>query len=156
MENITQNTSENAYNNFSFHEFYDAISSMTELLDHEAELLAGMQIRKVGELQDKKNELTTRLEIQQSYLNHNPSTFRSLSNQQVDQLRQYSARFNESMRTYSDELFKASKVNENVVKMIIETVKEQVRAQNTYQNFSMADSRKRSEFMPAIKFNEQI
>ena len=43
-----------------------------------------------------------------------------------------------------------------LLKMIVDTVKEQVRAQNTYQNFSMADSRKHSEYMPAIKFNEQI
>ena len=141
---------------FSFHEFSDAISSMTELLDYEAELLATMQIREVGAMQKKKDELTSRLELQHHCLNQNPSIFKSLSNQQVDQLRQYSARFNQSMREYSDELFKASKVNETVVKMIVDTVKEQVRAQNTYQDFSMSDSRKRAEYMPAIKFNEQI
>ena len=141
---------------FSFHEFSDAISSMTELLDYEAELLATMQIREVGAMQKKKDELTSRLELQHHCLNQNPSIFKSLSNQQVDQLRQYSARFNQSMREYRDELFKASKVNETVVKMIVDTVKEQVRAQNTYQDFSMSDSRKRAEYMPAIKFNEQI
>jgi hypothetical protein len=141
---------------FNFHEFTDAISSMTELLDQEAELLATMQIRKVGDMQEKKVELTTRLEQQQNFLNNNPLSFKSLSNQQVDQLRQYSARFNNSMRTYSDELFKASQVNERVVTMIIDTVKEQVRSKNTYQNFGLKKAREQAEYMPAIKFNEQI
>jgi len=141
---------------FNFHEFTVAISSMTELLDQEAEMLASMQIRKVSDMQEKKTELTKRLEAQQNHLNRNPSIFKGLSNTQVDQLRQYSSRFNDSMHAYSDELFKASKVNETVVSMIIDTIKEQVRANNTYRNFNAKESRSRAEYMPAIKFNEQI
>lgn len=142
---------------FSFYEFADAISSMTELLDQEAEMLSKMQMREVQEMQDKKNELSGRLELQQGYLNAAPNTFKKLSNQQVDQLRQYSTKFNSSMKIYGEELYKASKVNEQVVEIIVDTVKEQVKVENTYQNFQNSKAARQSDtYMPAIKFNEQI
>lgn len=159
MNNQTTTSVESSIPEFNYNEFTDAISSMIELLDHEAELLSQMKIREVGELQEKKGELTYRLERQQFALNNRPDIFNKLSNQKVDQLRQYSALFNEAMRAYGEELYKASKVNETIVNMIVDTVKEQVRTQNTYQNFytTPAGSRKSDkDYMPAIKYNEQI
>lgn len=163
MEGRIGNTEENIntqtnglMQQFDFHEFTDAISSMTELLDHEAELLTQMKMRDVAELQNKKNELSNRLETQKAFLDSKSDALRSLSNTQVDQIRSYSKRFNDSMKAYGNELFKASKVNETIVEMVVDTVKEQVRTKNTYENFHMANSTSREEYMPAIKFNEQI
>lgn len=153
-ENLAQNTE--IMQHFDFHEFTDAISSMTELLDHESMLLAEMKMREIGELQNKKQELTSRLEVQQDFLNKNPNMFKTLSNQQVDQVREYSKRFNSAMKSYSQELYKTSKVNETIVGMIVDTVKEQVRSKNTYTNFQMSGATKGEEYMPAMKFNEQI
>jgi hypothetical protein len=160
MDDIATQTTESNSNasayDFNFHEFTDAISSMIELLDHESELLSQMKIREVGELQTKKRELTARLELQQHALHSKADGFNKLSNQKVDQLRQYSARFNESMKAYALELYKASKTNETIVSMVVDTVKEQVRTQNTYQNFYTTPARNGAEYMPAIKYNEQI
>lgn len=159
MDNVATTKMDTAAAEFNYNEFTDAISSIIELLDHESELLAQMKIREVGELQEKKGELSHRLERQQFALNSRPDSFHGLSNQKVDQLRQYSAQFNEAMKNYGQELFKASKTNETIVAMIVDTVKEQVRTQNTYQNFyTKPASSKRSdaEYMPAIKYNEQI
>ncbi len=146
----------NTTQDFNFHEFTDAIASMTELLDLETELLIQMRIKEMGELQSEKNELTKRLEVQQDFMKNNPAIFRSLSNTNVDQIRQYSERFNSSMQTYSDELYKASKVNETIVGMVVDAAKTQVQSQNTYQNFHMSNGASHSDYMPAIKFSEQI
>lgn len=159
MNNQISAAVDSALPEFNYNEFTDAISSMIELLSHESDLLAQMKIREVGELQEKKGELTYRLERQHHALNTRPDIFNKLSNQKVDQLRQYSALFNEAMRAYGAELYKASKVNETIVNMIVDTVKEQVRTQNTYKNFhlsSAGSTRSGAEYMPAIKYNEQI
>lgn len=141
---------------FDFYEFSDAVTSMTELLDQEAELLAQMKIKEVGSMQAKKLELADRIAAQQKVLQADPYTCKRLSNQQIDQLRQFATAFENSMRSYELELRKTSSVNQILVKMIVDSVREQVRSQTTYGNFQMADARAQNEYMPAIKFNEKI
>jgi hypothetical protein len=141
---------------FDYYEFTEAVMSMTELLDQEAEYLATMKIKQVGDMQRKKMELTDRIATQQSFLREEPHYYTLMSNQQVDQLRQYSTAFDKSLKNYEDELLKANSVNQILVKMIIDTIREQVRSKSTYMNFQMSDARAQKEYMPAVKFNEQI
>lgn len=146
----------NPETDFDYYDFVDSVTSMTELLNQEAEFFALMQIAKVEKMQRKKLELTDRIEAQQRFLKKHPYVYKNLTNQQIDHLRQCLTAFESALRTCEDELQKASSVNQILVKMIVDTIRDQVKTQTSYANFQKTDARSQSKHMPAVRFNEQI
>lgn len=63
---------------FSFADMIAGIEQLTELLREENKLLAGMRVKAIGELQERKGQLAWLLDLQKQHLAKNPELLASL------------------------------------------------------------------------------
>ena len=139
---------------FDYYEMVTLTTSLVEIIIAETELLKIMKINEISGLQPQKQEIALKLEVHQKALKESQDIKNSLTADQIQNLRKLALEFDVAIRAYQTVLFKAQQVNEAVVKMISDVVREHANRHKGYNHLNG----KRSAFnnAPAIKINEQI
>ena len=128
----------------------------------ELELLCQMKIQDLKPMQAKKNQLAYDLEKQLAAYQANSAARASMTAARAQEMRDLLKEYEEVVLKYDDELFKAQKVNEETIKIIVGLVREQSQRSNVYgkkgtrsgvTEFNNTDY---CSVSPALKFNENI
>ena len=147
---------------FDFYKTTNLISSLIEVFSFELELLAQMKIQDLKPMQAKKSQLTLELEAQLTAFRSNHAVKASMTAARASELKELMAKYEEVMAAYHYELFKAQKVNEETIKIIVDVVKEHAQRSNGYgktgtrRGVAEFNNTSYASATPALKFNEQI
>lgn len=143
---------------FSLNVLVALTRKLTELVTRESDLLKQMKVSEIALLQKEKNEVAGLLEKQQNYLKSDASTRDNLSHSDRALLKKVAVEFDESIKVYQQELFKAQKINELVIGKMVDVLKDHVLKNRSYnrRGTKISSGMELAMNTPALKFNSQV
>ena len=127
---------------------------LTDLLQHEADLMDAMELGKVAELQERKLKLTAMLERYMRYFKQHPDMLAGASPAEKVELKTAADRFADVMKRNYDTLLVARAVNNTVVKCVTQMVTR--KQQNPVYN-SMGTAKQHYRPIPiSVTLNETV
>lgn len=109
---------------FSVPDIITMTARLAQVLASEVDLLQGMKMKEVAELQEEKRTLTSALEQQKSIVRISPEVMGSVSDDEKLELSQVVELFNTVLKENHRQLVIAREVNQRVVNAITDAVNE--------------------------------
>lgn len=138
------------------------MGSLTEelagILRQETVILKTMNVGEIKPLLLRKQEIAYEMEKQRELLALNPSLMQLVSEEQKTRLRNIAADYDLAMQEYQLALFKAQRINAEIITRLADLVREQVQETRGYNKHGAhySNGTELARNTPAIKFNEQI
>jgi len=128
------------------------------ILRKETEVLKTMNIADIKPLLQRKQEIAYEMEKQRAMLAENSALMNNVTDEQKSRLRNIAADYDLAMQEYQQALFKAQRVNAEIISRLADLVREQVQQSRGYgkNGAHYSNGTELARNTPAIKFNEQI
>lgn len=152
---ISKPQTENAgkTNKVTINDMIETVTDLSNILTQETNLLKQRKMAFVEELQDRKEQLTKRLEIFRKIAKKDRRLLGEFSAQKQKELENIFGMFEKILKENHQELLKARLLNNKVVEAVAHAVKDNLKRKESY---GMEGNINRTPVLPSITYNENI